>query len=79
MSFWQKLWLFLKEVAIFGVEVFIMAISREVGRRFWNRLKERGEAIGVLEPPDEEKKQLPSAPVRVQSGSSLPFLDEYRD
>lgn len=76
-EFLRRLWEFVKEIIAFGLDAFMIAAAREIGKRFAHRLKSRGGDTGGLEAPDN-RKQIP-----VYSGSSgsrtLPFLDEYRD
>lgn len=75
-EFLRKAWQFLKEIFMFGVDAFMIAAAREIGKRFWERLREKGGAIGQIEEPVQ--KQIP---IHATSGGqrSLPFLDEYRD
>jgi hypothetical protein len=72
---------FFKEILMFGVEAFVVVASREVARRFWQRLASRGAAALLEAGPEgpigtEQKEKVVSA----SSGQArLPFLDEYRD
>lgn len=77
-SFWLTLRQFIKEIILFGLDAFMVSAAREVARRFWVRLSERGGAIAAL---DDPRTSAPNKTVYVGSGgqSRLPFLDEYRD
>lgn len=76
-EFLIKVWEFIKEIFIFGIDAFMIAAAREIGKRFWIRLKAKGGAIGQLE-DTKQPQQIPA-----YTGNSgqrrLPFLDEYRD
>lgn len=77
-EFLIRVWEFIKEIFMFGVDAFMIAAAREIGKRFMLRLKEKGGAIAQL----EDQKQQAKVPVySTGSGTQrgLPFLDEYRD
>lgn len=76
-EFLNRVWQFLKEIFMFGIDAFMIAAAREIGKRFWARLREKGGAIGQLEDQNQQKQ----IPVHVGSSErrTLPFLDEYRD
>lgn len=77
MSFWMQLWQFIKEIFLFGIDAFMVSASREIARRFWVRLSNRGGAIAALE-SNKSEPEKPTAPP-MPNQSRLPFLDEYRD
>jgi hypothetical protein len=74
-EFLVRVWEFIKEIIMFGIDAFMIAAAREIGKRFMHRLKQKGGAIAQLEEPKHQ------VPVTVRSGiqGGLPFLDEYRD
>jgi hypothetical protein len=78
-DFLQNVWGFLKEIFMFGVDAFMVAAAREVGKRFWRRLKAKGGAIAALDEPKHDGGGMYSSMSSSGSQSRLPFLEEYRD
>ncbi len=80
-TFIDRLIVFMREIILFGLDAFMVAASREVARRFWERLSGRGGAIAAIS--EENASDRGSSVVYSSSYSSrqreLPFLDEYRD
>jgi hypothetical protein len=78
-TFFNHVIKFLKEIVLFGVDAFMVAMSREVARRFWVRLSGRGGTIAALEAPKQESKNTGySYGNGGQSRQSrMDFLDEY--
>lgn len=75
-EFLKKVWEFVKEIVMFGIDAFMIAAAREIGKRFADRLRAKGGSTGAFE-GQVEKKQIPV--YSGNTGSRLPFLDEYRD
>lgn len=78
MTFWEKLFIFIREIVSFGLDAFVLVAAREVAKRFWKRLAEKGGAIAGIETTGQ--------PVQLVANSGggapqtkLPFLDEYKD
>lgn len=76
-TYWTQLWNFLKEIILFGLDAFMVSAAREIARRFWIRLSNRGGTIAALEEPKEYNPRSVYSSGFEQS--RLPFLDEYRD
>ncbi len=76
-EFLKRVWQFLKEIFMFGIDAFMIAAAREIGKRFWARLREKGGAVGQFEEQNQQR-QMP-AHVGSSGNRTLPFLDEYRD
>lgn len=74
-EFLIRVWEFIKEIFMFGIDAFMIAAAREIGKRFMTRLREKGGAITAT----EEVKQIPVHATGSAGQRSLPFLDEYRD
>jgi hypothetical protein len=71
-------WVFIKEVFMFGLDAAMAVIGKEIARRFWKRLANRGGAYIAL---DEHKTSTQKTyGYAASSGQSqMSFLDEYRD
>jgi len=80
-TFIDRLILFMREIVLFGMDAFMVAASREVARRFWERLSGRGGAIAAIseESASEGRKSVVYSTSTSGGQRELPFLDEYRD
>ena len=76
-TFIERLVEFMREIILFGMDAFMVAAAREVAKRFWTRLSERGGAIASLE-EGEQRRPFISAHSG-GGGNQMSFLDEYRD
>jgi len=79
-TFIDRLIIFLREIVLFGMDAFMVAASREVARRFWERLSSRGGAIAAIsEGAIGGKTSVVYSESQPNRQRELPFLDEYRD
>ncbi len=77
-TFWRKLIIFMKEIISFGLDAFVLVAAKEVAKRFYARLKEKGALVAGVTSDEERPAQItPGQPSPGQA--KLPFLDEYRD
>lgn len=75
----RRAWIFVKEVFMFGVDAAMAVIGKEIARRFWKRLADRGGAYVALEEHKSASSQKSSYSYASSGHSQMSFLDEYRD
>ena len=75
MSLWNRFCTFVREIIMFCLDALVLVSAREIAKRFYKRLSDRGGVVAGVDGAPE------AAQITAGSGSQkqLSFLDEYKD